>query len=960
MVTPIGVQDVFDFAVEDVNHYITDNGIVNRNCFDEISHFTRSQYRFIIGWNRTDDPSQRCRVICAGNPPTTPEGRWVVEEWAPWLDSEYPNPAEPGELRWYSVLEDKLVWLDGPAPFYHKGERVTPKSRTFIPARVQDNPVYMTTGYVATLQAMPEPLRSQMLYGDFQAGTEDDAWQVIPTEWIRAAQRRWKPTPPEAMSCLGVDVARGGKDKTVLSPRHGPWFAKLYKHPGSTTPDGDSVAALAIRARKDDASVYIDAASWGASAYDALVKCEWFETVGVNNAHGTKLRDKTGKFGFTNVRAASYWKLREALHPVSGENLALPPDNELVADLCAPRYKLLSSGYQVEKKDDIIKRIGRSPDCFIAGTPVLTSMGNIPVEEVSVGMLVWTRLGWRRVAYAGQTYAKKETVMVTFSDGRILRGTPSHPVYIQGKGFIPLDSLVLGDRIEACKTSSEKSVVKPYSSKVLNFGGMKDGNTSIRFKTATASRGWEGCIRKFGEQLTGLFQKGRRSITRTAILGTTILAIWSALRALSIVAGTLQQRRNGTQPVGTRGRQLLGIAARRVLPGIPSTARKPGRDVERFGESAFSARRSMSPRDCGILTNSAAVSAGKNGIGETRPTLLMKYVQSAARSLSAPLLRSPEPVRIPVRQSGISVLKVVVDSPAPVFNLTVEGMPEYYANGVLVHNCADAVVLAHWSTHNDRNPKRIRVLRARDGGKKPAIRLVACSLDELAVLAVNERALLVHLACPPSADNRGEQDDDPNGETREVDHVTGNLGAARDNSTSNAGKEVMSTAGQFRAPRDALGPVRGASVNGAARAIASETAVSAPPLPPHGCERLLGHLTLTFADIAPTEYQDRWGEPVEPWGKPPAELVMSKDDGRRLWGFLLRKRDPTPEMIVFACAGTRKALSVALSVADVMRLDRNASVLVPGEPDDTRWSEAAPGNQHVYDLVKSTRAGVIG
>ena len=33
-----------------------------------------------------------------------------------------------------------------------------------------DNPYYMASGYIATLQSLPEPLRSQMLFGDFLAG----------------------------------------------------------------------------------------------------------------------------------------------------------------------------------------------------------------------------------------------------------------------------------------------------------------------------------------------------------------------------------------------------------------------------------------------------------------------------------------------------------------------------------------------------------------------------------------------------------------------------------------------------------------------------------------------------------------------------------------------------------------------------------------------------------------------
>ena len=44
--------------------------------FDEGTDFLKSQYRFIIGWNRSTDPKQRCPSDCRQkpNPPTTPEG----------------------------------------------------------------------------------------------------------------------------------------------------------------------------------------------------------------------------------------------------------------------------------------------------------------------------------------------------------------------------------------------------------------------------------------------------------------------------------------------------------------------------------------------------------------------------------------------------------------------------------------------------------------------------------------------------------------------------------------------------------------------------------------------------------------------------------------------------------------------------------------------------------------------
>ena len=52
-------------------------------CFDEATHFAKSQIRFVMGWNRTEDPNQRCRVILATNPPLAAEGLWVIEMFAP-------------------------------------------------------------------------------------------------------------------------------------------------------------------------------------------------------------------------------------------------------------------------------------------------------------------------------------------------------------------------------------------------------------------------------------------------------------------------------------------------------------------------------------------------------------------------------------------------------------------------------------------------------------------------------------------------------------------------------------------------------------------------------------------------------------------------------------------------------------------------------------------------------------
>src|SRR6202011_499342 len=102
--------------------------------FDELSQFTESQVRFIVGWNRTTIQGQRCGGVGGGTPPMSAEGEWVIRYWAPWLDGQHPNPAEPGELRWFAVLEGKDVEVENGLPFDFQGELVEPRSRTFIPA----------------------------------------------------------------------------------------------------------------------------------------------------------------------------------------------------------------------------------------------------------------------------------------------------------------------------------------------------------------------------------------------------------------------------------------------------------------------------------------------------------------------------------------------------------------------------------------------------------------------------------------------------------------------------------------------------------------------------------------------------------------------------------------------------------------------------------------------------------
>lgn len=370
-------------------------------AFDEISDFTESQYTFIIGWNRSAAAGQRCRVVATGNPPTRPEGLWVLKRWAAWLDPKHPNPAKPGELRWYTTSDDGVEReVDGPGPHVIGGTSVFARSRTFIPARVSDNPDLMEAGYQAMLDALPPELRSAYRDGNFHAEIKDDDFQLIPTAWIKAAMERWTPEGWKnlAMTAMAVDPAGGGADAAEIACRYGGWYAPLVTIKGPETADGSVMAGRVVGHRRDSCPVIVDSGGGYGGAISQRLRDNSINAVAFNGANASiaRTRDKA-KLAFVNKRAEVWWRFREELNPdqQGGSVIALPPDDELKADLAAPHWELTARGIKIEAKEDIKKRIGRSPGKGDAVVMALTE-GNAAIkrEKRSGGQLPPVNIGY--------------------------------------------------------------------------------------------------------------------------------------------------------------------------------------------------------------------------------------------------------------------------------------------------------------------------------------------------------------------------------------------------------------------------------------------------------------------------------------------------------------------------------------------------------------------------------------
>jgi hypothetical protein len=337
---------------------------------DEATHFAESQVRFMMGWVRTETKGQRCRTVLATNPPLTAEGLWVNVMFGPWLDPKHPNPAKPGELRWVISDEDgNDEWVDGPDDTrVVRGKTVRPTSRTYIPASVEDNPYYAATDYQRQLDAMPEPYRS-LLMGGFRTAFKDADFQVIPTAWIEAAQARWNPDgfKAYAMTAMAIDPADGGRDSQEIATRHGGWFAPLVSEKGETTADPGKAFGHIMATRRDNAPVIVDVGGGYGGKISLRLKDNGVSYLAFNGASASNKKSRGSNIPYGNKRAEAVFTFRDELDPDQdgGSPICLPPDAELKADLAAyqydPRALQVRGVYQIESKEEMRKRLGRSP-----------------------------------------------------------------------------------------------------------------------------------------------------------------------------------------------------------------------------------------------------------------------------------------------------------------------------------------------------------------------------------------------------------------------------------------------------------------------------------------------------------------------------------------------------------------------------------------------------------------------
>lgn len=175
-------------------------------CFDELTHFTKAQFFYMLSRNRST-----CGVKPYIRATTNPDAdSWVKEFIAWWIDQEtgYAIESRSGVVRWFIRINDTIVWADSRQDLVEKygrpdlpedhPDQVLPKSVTFITAKLDDNKILLAKdpGYKANLMAQNAVERARLLGGN---------WKIRPAAGMYF-RRQWVKVVDAAPA--GIEIVR--------------------------------------------------------------------------------------------------------------------------------------------------------------------------------------------------------------------------------------------------------------------------------------------------------------------------------------------------------------------------------------------------------------------------------------------------------------------------------------------------------------------------------------------------------------------------------------------------------------------------------------------------------------------------------------------------------------------------------------------------------------------------------
>ena len=530
-------------------------------------------------------------------------------------------------------------------------------------------------------------LGEQELYGRVLDEIKNALWRRAT---IAAGRMRAEDLPDIIRTTVGVDPSGGaGEQGIVVTAKSGLLLPGILPAPRE-----DLDGAVAVRQPRpqhhgfvlDDRTCQLPPEGWGQRAVQAAIDWEADDLCVEVNYGG----DQAIAVIRTALEKAGVDIPVRKVRATHGKAVRAQP----VAALSA-QGRMHHVGTFPELEDQLATwypELGWSPDrldaCLVAGTMVTTRRGLVPIELVTTDDWAWTRAGWRRVTWSGLTRESAEVVRVVTTHGEFT-ATPDHKVWTENNGFIRVDEMVWGDRIGVCPSRPNRLFSTASRSLAsLCRSLVPRGSTSRPTPSRVEYPAWDNSTSRFGKLPTVAtrFPGDPSSTTWTSTRSTTTLPTFAASPAKSTPRST-NTSRTTTAPSGWptwRPSALWQPSGTRATRGASGTSSTPETSTQSRSTEPRSASRATSlmrravSRSRGIALVRACVAFLIGPAGTPSRRTVRSVGRSSGRASISRFRRRVRPHVV-----RISAL----ETRQPVYDLTIEGEHEFYANGILVHNC---------------------------------------------------------------------------------------------------------------------------------------------------------------------------------------------------------------------------------------------------------------------------------
>lgn len=319
--------------------------------------------------------------------------------------------------------------------------------------------------------------------------------------------------------------------------------------------------------------------------------------------------------------------------------------------------------------------------CLAKDTLIKTKRGSVPIQEIRVNDKVLTREGFKDVAWSGKT-GNLETNKYMFTNGSYLIATKDHPIFVSNN-FIPLDALRYGDIITTWKTNKLFLTVL-FLEGILSLKGLVIGGITGLIQTILRKES-DIYIKRYGKALMEKYQKGIIFTIKTVtllIMQLKILIVYQLINIYQTIIKIKSMIWSIWQGLGCY--LLHGGKQTKEKRYDQNLRRKHGRKENRLQKYASNAEKNLKILQEEMDLFIAQTNVNRN-IEETKEwIILLKYARIVGKSLKQVNMMKKDFAQ----ENAVQLISIEKSEKQDVYNLEIDGQHEYYANGILVHNCS--------------------------------------------------------------------------------------------------------------------------------------------------------------------------------------------------------------------------------------------------------------------------------